>query len=281
MKTTVATFLVGLVGIHLSAFGLSAERLQGVIPFEMHEHLIVVKVSFQNQGAFHFAIDTGSSYTVISNRLGKKLRLQGETIQVSSWGESIRCQKVTLPNLELGNVHFDQVEAHITDLPAIRGLELDGLIGLDLLKRTTITIDFQSKAIRFGQVDRLQNSASFYRGLPFLPITLAVAGKPLRVILDTGSAGLVLYEEAVRGRIEFKTNGKTEYRPHAGGRVKLKQASVRQVTLGETLWDELPALLLTGTRSGNQHAMGNLGVTSLRLALLHLDFQAGRLSWER
>lgn len=68
---------------------------------------------------------------------------------------------------------------------------------------------------------------------------------------------------------------------NAGGRVKLEPASVHQVTLGETLWEELPSLVLTGWKSGNQHAMGNLGVASLGLASLQLNFQAAQLSCKR
>jgi predicted aspartyl protease len=266
--------------INLFTITFSENAPHGIVPFEMHHHLIVVEVSFDKQGVFSFAVDTGSSFTVVSKHLGKQLGLKAENVEVNSWGKSVECKKVLLPRLKMGNVDVEHVEARIIGLPDIRGVQLDGLIGLDFLKRTTVSFDFQNKEIRFGDDNRLKNSLQFYSGFSFIPLTLNVSGIPVRVILDSGSSGLILYKEAIKDRIQYRRTGKTEYRPHSGGRVKLEEAYVNRVVLGETVWDELPALLLPGSISGNQHAMGNLGISSLGFSALQIDFEGGLLSWE-
>lgn len=278
------SFLVASMSVVLFGEGnrvCAADEAPAPIPFRMHGHLIVVRVGIADLDELQFAIDTGSSFTVLSKDLGKRLRLKGEQTEVSAWGRSVRATEATVAEIRMGELRFSGIDVRIADLPVLTGLQLDGLIGLDFLRQSPVTIDFRSQTIQFGSNRTLQNSLRFYPGFPFIPINLKVQGEVLRVVVDTGAAGLMLYGKAIRGRFKFPRNGRTETRPYAGGRCKMDTVLVQRLTLGESSWDDVTARILRDEESGNEQVMGNLGVQSLGLSAIQLDLQAGRLSWEQ
>ncbi len=184
------------------------------------------------------------------------------------------------PELALGTVRFSEVDVRILELPASQGVRLDGLVGLDLLRRMPVTIDFRTQTIQFGTVPPLRHSQSFYPRFPFIPLNLTVNGEVLRVVVDTGAVGLMLYGKAIRDRFQFPRNGSTETWPYAGGRVKMDPVLVQGLAIGETACGDLTARVIRDGKSGNRQVMGNLGIQSLGLAAIQLDLQAGHLGWE-
>lgn len=266
---------------HGSAIGVDAPALSGVVAFRMHEHLIVVQGSINGLKDLNFALDTGSTFTILSKEVGKKLGLKGEKINASAFGREIKMKKVFLRVLNLGQAKFEEVEARLCEMPEVRGLRLDGLIGLDLLRRATLTLDFEQEEAVFGGGREFASSARFYAGLSFIPVTMTVGGKALRLALDTAACGLVIYEEAVKGQFEVHRTNRVESRSQVGGRVKMEEIALTDVALADTLWEKLPAYLIDGRQSGTENVMGNLGVASLGLKAIQFDFETGRLGWER
>jgi predicted aspartyl protease len=269
-----------MVPAHVSIFGSDLPRNSTAVPFRIHEHLIIVQGTVGELEDLNLAMDTGSTYTVLSKRVGKKLGLKGETIQVPAFGRQVKMKRVTLDQLAFGGMEFERVEARLTDLPAVEGLQLDGLIGLDVLKRATVTLDFEKRELTLGYARKPAHSTRFYSGLPFIPVTMTVDGKSLRLSLDTGACGVTLYESAVKGRFPVRRTGQVEIRGQVGGKLKMEEVFLSNVSLGGTLWEALPGYLIEGQESGNENVMGNLGVTSLGLKMLQIDFGTGQLGWE-
>ena len=142
-----------------------------------------------------------------------------------------------------------------------------------------MTFDFSREELSFGEAQNLPHSSRFYAGLSFIPVTMRAQGRALQLMLDTGASGLVLYAEAVDGRLEIEATGRAEYRGHVGGRVRMKEILLHEVSLGDSYWATLSAYLIAGPNRHTVHVMGNLGVTSLGFRILQLDFERGQLSW--
>ncbi len=261
--------------------GMDPPRISGTVPFRIQDDLILVSGSIGKCKYLTFAVDTGSAYTVLSKRVGKILDLKGEPIQVSVFGSEVTVTKVSVSKLTLGDVEFEAVEARIADLPQVKGVRLDGLIGLDLLKRSTVTLDFTHNSMSFGQARDLPDSTQFYSRLPFIPVAMKIQGEILYLSLDTGTSGLLLYQAEIEKRLPIRHTNRVEYVRHAGGVMEIEQVFLKDVSLGATLWKELPAYLIAGQQSSNESIVGNLGVTSLGFKVLQLDFERGQLSWER
>lgn len=269
-----------IVLVQLSSLGFNKSQINGTVPFRLHDHLIVVSANVGECKDLELAVDTGSTFTVVSRRVGRQLGLKGETVRVSSLGSKVELKRVTLDRLSLGEVSFENVEARLADSSGFMGLPLDGLIGLDLLRRVPVRLDFTRRELSFGQVRVLPHATRFYSGLNFIPVTMRVQNRVLRLTLDTGACGLMLYHTAVKDRFEMRKTDRIEYRSHAGGRLRMEEVAVSGVSLGASTWDELPGYLMYGTESGNEHVMGNLGPSCLGLKVLQLDFEKGELSWQ-
>jgi predicted aspartyl protease len=266
---------------HASLTGMDPPRITGTVPIRIQDHFILVSGSIGKLKHLNFAVDTGSACTVLSDRVGKILDLEGEPIQVSAFGKEVTLTKVSVSQLSLGDIQFEGVEARIADLPQLKGVRLDGLIGLDLLKRSTVTFDFTHSQMSFGQPRDLSESAGFYSKLPFIPVAMKIQGEILHLSLDTGTSGLTLYQAEIEERLPIRHTNRVEYTRQVGGVVETEWVILKDVSLGTSFWKELPSELIAGRESSNQSIVGNLGISSLGFKVLQLDFEKGQMSWER
>jgi predicted aspartyl protease len=157
---------------------------------------------------------------------------------------------------------------------------VDALIGLELLRKTGLVIDYETRTLTLGPVVHSGSPVAFYNKFPFVPVALLVRGRPVNLLLDTGFSDLVLFARSIEGRIAFRRTGEMTDIRSAGGRKPLEKVLLAEVRLGETEWRELPAYLLEAAAPMSR-LDGVLGVASLRLKRLCLDFENGLMSWER
>lgn len=164
---------------------------------------IVVPVTIRGSGTYRFVIDTGSSRTVISTRLWQALRLPvvAKTLMVTPAGRD-DAYVVRLDRLAIGGRPEVNVTAAV--MPADRyagGRQVDGLIGQDVLASAIYTIDYDEGAIVWHTpVDvlhgvRLPLNVRNHRLLVNLP-QYQGDPRPLSLIPDSGSDGLVLFAHA-------------------------------------------------------------------------------------
>jgi hypothetical protein len=94
----------------------------------------------------------------------------------------------------------------VGDLSFLHGV--DAIVGLDVLSRASFSIDYQARRLLFGPVTARQPSLQLEVTPPFLTIQIALAGQQFRLIVDTGSRRLVLFERRVHDRLpSLPTNG--------------------------------------------------------------------------
>lgn len=276
-------FLVALIASLVSGPLLSMDGSSDEVPFELHGHLIIVKGTIGAVDDLNLIVDTGASVSVISRRLAKKLNLKGASKVITAFGRKQKIKQVTISHLTVGSVTFDQIPAQVGKLSFSgmdRHLRIDGLIGLELMRRTSLTIDYSERKIRFGPVRHSATALPFYGKLPIIPILLKVGNQRLRLLLDTGSGDIILYQSRVAASTRMKPSGEKSRIVFLGGKATLKQVRLQDVSMGNTSWKELPGYLLD-VRVGKSDPDGILGVVSLGITRLNLDFQANKVSWER
>jgi predicted aspartyl protease len=119
-------------------------------PINMQEHLPVVELKIGKQ-SFRFAIDTGAE----SNLLNKKSADRLETALVQQQGINriigIEGQIRTCPIIQVSGVELaDKVKFTVMDLSHLdqfSGTRIDGLIGGDLLRRFSFSINYRKQAL--------------------------------------------------------------------------------------------------------------------------------------
>jgi len=118
----------------------------------------------------------------------------------------------------------------------------------------------------------------------FLVETKGADGKPCRFLIDTGSsATLVSPDVARRFALKQKKNAppaKARVRSANGGEIELEAVTLRRITLGDTIFHGVPALVYDFTDFSGQLGVpidGILGFPLFRETLLTLDYPGQRL----
>ncbi|HLV02696.1 MAG TPA: retropepsin-like aspartic protease [Acidobacteriota bacterium] len=278
------SFLAALSAYLASGASFSVNPATHNVPFELHGHLMVVEGSIGELDGLNFVLDTGASFTVISRQVAKRLGLEGESSRVvKAYGKKRTLQEVTVSSLSVGGLRFDQVPALVGKLSFAgmdRPIRMDALIGLELMRRTSLTIDYEASRIVFGPVEHSAFTFAFYGRLPVVPVPLTIGGQRVSLLLDTGSEHIILYQRRVDGNVKMKRTGEKSEIRCLGRKAILEQVRLENVSMGATEWNELVAYLID-VPVGKSDPDGILGVLSLGLKRLNLDFQANRISWER
>jgi Aspartyl protease len=123
-------------------------------PFQLAvgEPLLVVPVLVNGQGPYSFAVDTGAGHTVISNRLAVELALErGKEVTVRGGAGDTGGFITHIDTLHLAGVACARmpvaVAGFFSALSAAAGMQLDGVIGYNVLCQHNVTIDYPRSTI--------------------------------------------------------------------------------------------------------------------------------------
>lgn len=176
------------------------------VPFKLHDgYLIVAQCSVANRPNLTAVIDTGVSETVIDVNLARTLGLKLRSDTAVFVNKEAAVWAVAIPQVQLGPIKVDSLAGIAADLSALKprfGIRPDLLIGMDLLHRSSFTIDYKSRLLTFGTVQALTHQARVVEDPRFLTLDATVSGQALRLQLDTGINGILLY--AGRSKITRK-----------------------------------------------------------------------------
>lgn len=109
-----------------------------VIPIQMNGTAVVVPVLLNRTVQAHMILDTGASFTVVSQQLAGRLGLKPtRRISLVTANGTVGAPLAPLGSLKIGDAEVTNLTVIIQDVsPA-----LDGLLGLDFLSRYHTTID--------------------------------------------------------------------------------------------------------------------------------------------
>jgi protein tyrosine phosphatase (PTP) superfamily phosphohydrolase (DUF442 family) len=163
-----------------------------------------VPVTLGGRGPFPFVLDSGAQGTVLAKALADSLRLPvvGEVSLGSPLGgEPLPARLVRVERLALG----DGLEASLTcvsaEMPMAGPERLWGILSPAAFPGLLVTWDFAANRIVFrrGALPEPDDRSVFSYGSDPLPtVPVEIAGRHLRVHLDTGAAGGLILPAALR-----------------------------------------------------------------------------------
>jgi predicted aspartyl protease len=127
-------------------------QLKRELPCHLHNgYLVIVRGSVGEHQGLRFLVETGATFTVIDQRWVRKLGLEKlkQTVAIRSAGRDSTLQPVILPELKLGPLTFRSIPVLVADLGFV-GTPVDAIIGLDILRHRSFTIDYTEKKLIFG-----------------------------------------------------------------------------------------------------------------------------------
>jgi hypothetical protein len=186
----------------------------------------------------------------------------------------LKWDSAVLPELQFGPVHATNIAVFVGRLVQYSEFakNTDAVIGMDLLKFTNFSIDFDTHRLTFQPSIQQAPAVAGDPALQCPILEVQVQGHPVHLIVDTGLAWIVFYEERLR------TTGHS-VDTAMGGRVSARQATIPDVLFGKTNREVTVLLITSPTAEILLGIDGYVGVNALHAHHIDFDFAGRTLSW--
>jgi hypothetical protein len=193
-------------------------------------------------------------------------------------------ESADVQEMTFGPEHVRDVRVMIEDLGYFRsaGVRVDGVIGLDQLRRQSFLVDYGRERVVFGAA-----STSGMRSVPMradarsIRVEIELGARPVWMVADTGTRGIMLYEDTLKElladyRVEGRTGGVS-----LGGPFENRIAIVPRLRLGGQDLDREVVLISAPGAKRLSGVSGYLGLASLDAKQVAFSFQTNQLLWRK
>ena len=285
------TFLVGFPGS--LGFALPSPRHEdGVenqstakaeVPFELYnDNLIVVKATMGPIKNVNMILDTGTSPTAVTKGIADRLKLPGKTEPLQTLNGTIQAQSVILPRIRIGPLYAESLRVVVQDLSFMErslGIPLGGIAGLDILSTGSFTIDYRRKKIVFGPIAASEKAVRFETRVPFLTIKAKIEGQEVRLLVDSGTWGLLVYRNRLQTGWEQHRVDPNASISSPGGMTHVRWLRAG-VSLGENNLGARKVAIADVDSDAQNDFDGLLGFAKMGFRKVSFDFKDGLFGWE-
>lgn len=279
MKLRLLCLVLGL----LSAQGAQAQQslsitptLNDAIPFQLENgFLILVEGRIGPLARLRFILDTGATDTWIDRNIVEKLSLPRHPAKIFNFDHYVEVERTSLPELQLGPLLVRNSHVIVGDLKQFSefAAAVDGIVGMDLLSATqSLRIDYSRSLVTFKTASGRETVSQ--HAMNALTVELSVQGQPMRLIIDTGVQGLLLYKDRLHKHLpQLKL---TDWTTGVWGRLWGERAMLSGIRLGS---DEVQAsvFLIRGEPDSIPADIdGYVGTSALKPKMIELDFATNR-----
>jgi predicted aspartyl protease len=251
------------------------------MPFQFYnDNLVIVKATVAGVRNVNMILDTGTSPSSISKALANTLNLHRDAAALTTLNGMIRAESVVVPSLDFGPLHASTLRVIVQDLSFLEqklGISLGGIIGLDVLITGSFTIDYRRKSIAFGALPQGLKTAPLAATAPALIIYAKIDGQELRLLLDSGTGGLVLYRDRkviAAAHFDRKVSIST-----TSGSTRLSWLKTRVSIGAEDLGTRDIAIADIDSNFGDEFD-GLMGFAKMGFHRVAFDFENGRFGWD-
>jgi hypothetical protein len=251
---------------------------------------MIVRVSVNHSGPYNFLLDTGTQVTLVDPSLAAELHLEpaGRAVVAATKSRQPAAQ-ASLDLLEAGSHAIANQRVLVYNLQNFRGtLELRGVLGEDFLEHFDVLIDNVHKLLCLDSSGAMRadvrgphtalvapsgiTDGSALPSLIIVEARLSDATRPVRLVLDSGANGAILYNTS-----KYLALPQTAHLQGTGvdGRPLMFSALPPQdVRIGSLRLQGVPFVSLAGTQQ-HSRAKGFDGVLTLgllrRVFIAHAD----------
>jgi hypothetical protein len=262
---------------------LSQSRVvDGDVPFTVQDgYMIIVEARIGRQRRLKFALDTGATHSVLRSEVATGQESVHRPVKIVNLDHVLTLELVEVADFQLGPIRIPQLPMMMNDLGYLRETAgVDGVLGLDVLRMRSFSIDFGTRKITFGAPRLLRSSISMEADQSYVAVEVRMLERPLRLLVDTGVRSVLLYRDRVGDRL-----------PKVKTEKQILGTSLSGVALLEVV--TLPPLQLNGTKLQRRAVLlrdspvgflpgvdGYLSLAALGAWRFSFDFEKNVLSWE-
>lgn len=254
------------------------------LPIQLYrDYVVVVEGAIGNLEKLTFIVDTGAYPSVIDQKIAVALGLEERDSEVAMVNRSVETKLATLPLVAVGPVRVEDVRVRVQDLSSVGktlGRRIDAVVGLDVLS-SSFSIDYKTKRLRFGPARRTLSSASFEAGNPFVIVEARLDDNPVRLMVDTGTPALVLFQSHFKRPISASLGTTVTATDGGGEDYRLQPTLISHTRLGRHELGPLTGFVAAGQRDDARDFDGLLSVRSLHLEEIGFDFEKHEISWRK
>jgi len=246
-------------------------------------YLVIVQGSIGNVPKLSFLVDTGAYPSVVDQKIATRLGLATQPGKVNLSNRSVQTRLVVLPSLLLGPIEATSLPVLSQDLSFFQktfGQKVDAIVGLDVLRKSSFSINYKTKEMLFGPVERLTFSAPFDTAVPVVTIRMGFPTEELRLVIDTGGPDLMLLQSRMPHSIGLQELG-TETVYDVSGSFQRRKVRIAEVNVGKETIRAQVAFVADDRKDDGDNFDGVLGMRGPRFWKIAFDFEQLRFSWER
>ena len=254
------------------------------LPIQLYrEYLVVVEGSIGNLGRLTFLVDTGAYPSIVDQRIAAALGLEERDGKVALVNQSVPTKLATLPLVGVGPARVEGIPVLVQDLSSIEkslGQRVDAVVGLDVLGKTSFSINYRTKRMRFGPVQRTRSTVSFESGSPFVVVKARLLDQPVRLLVDTGASAMMLFQSRIKNASSLPSE-KSARATNLGGNFQRQPVLIPDTRLGTENLGPQTGFMVADQRDDGRDFDGLLSVRGLHLEEISFDFERQEISWRK
>jgi hypothetical protein len=253
------------------------------LPIRLYgDYLLIAKGSIGTVQNLNFLLDTGACPSIVDQKIAHDLKLAEQPSRVNLCSKSVQARQVVIPSLGLGPVHVESLPVLAEDLSFLQkalGFKVHAIVGLDVLRKSSFTINYRTQEIVFGSPEKLTYSVPFETDTPVVTVRMGFQDRRLRVVVDSGGPDLTLFRSRLLDSIDLPVLG-TETVADAGGTFQRTKVRIPKLYIGKETVGAQMAFVVDDRKDSGDDFDGVLGVRGLHFWKVAFDFENRRFSWE-
>jgi Aspartyl protease len=252
------------------------------LPIRLYRgYLVIVEGSIGSVQKLSFLVDTGACPSVVDQKIAHDLKLAEQPERVNLWNQSVQARQVVIPSLSVGPVRVESIPVLAEDLSFLQkalGFKVHAIVGMDVLRKRSFTINYKVKEILFGVPENLAHSIPFETDTPVITVRMGFQDRRLRMVVDSGGPDLTLFRSRVSMPAGLQALG-SETVADARGTFQRTKVRIPELHMGKETVGAQTAFLVDDRKDEGDDFDGVLGVRGLQFWKVAFDFENRRFSW--